>query len=122
MNTTQDSKNAVISTETRTVTRDEFFDEIAAEDEAHQADIARRSAAGTRLVAKIKKSSKYFGQSSVADRLAGRPRTDAEFFPIVVVDDGPCDYVLAGGPGGRYRLADVDLFAVVVGGKRIKLN
>lgn len=119
MNTTQDS-NVVIDDGigTRTVT----LDEIEAEDEANRADIARRSAAGTRLVAKIKNSSKYFGQSSVSDRLAGRLRTDAAFFPIVVVDDGPCDYVLAGGPGGRYRLADVDLFAVVAGGKRIKLN
>ena len=118
MNTTKDSNNAVIETEMRTVT----LEEIAAEDEAHRADIARRSAAGARLVAKIKKSSKYYGQSSFADRMAGRPRTDAEIFPVVVVDDGPCDYVLAGGPGGQYRLADVDLFAVVVGGKRIKLN
>ena len=114
------SDNVIISSEieTRAVT----FDEIAAEEEVDWEDIARRAAAGTRLVAKIKKSSKYFGQSSVADRLAGRPRTDAEFFPVVVVGDGPGDYVLAGGPGGRYRLEDVDLFALVADGKRIKIK
>ena len=95
MNTVKDD-NIVISTEMRTVT----LDEIEAEEQAERADIARRSAAGARLVAKIKNSSKYFGQSSVADRLAGRPRTDAEFFPVVVGGDGPGDYVLEGGPGG----------------------
>ena len=102
----------------RTIT----LNEIAAEDEANRADIARRSAAGTRLVAQIKKSSKYFGQSSVADRLAGRLRTDAEVFPVVVVDEGPCDYVVAGGPGGRYRLEDVDRYAAIAGSNRVKIT
>ena len=117
MNTVKDD-NVVISTEMQTVT----LEEIEAEDAARRADIARRAAAGTRLGAKIKKSSKYFGQSSVADRLAGRPRTDPEIFPVIVVDDGPRDYVLAGGPGGRYRLEDVDLYALVGDGKRIKIK
>ena len=116
------SDNIVISSEIETRTRTVTFDEIAAEDEAYRADIARRATVGTRLVAKIKKSSKYFGQSSLADRLAGRPRTDAEFFPVVVLGDGPGDYVLAGGPGGRYRLEDVDLYALVGDGKRIKIK
>lgn len=98
--------------------------EFEAVQAARKQDINRRAAVGTPLLAQIKRTSKYFGQTSVVDGRAGRPGIDAECFPVVVVvdDGGPCDYVPAGGPGGRYRLQDVDLFAVVVGGKHIKLN
>lgn len=56
------------------------------------------------LYAEIKKTSKYYGQG-----------TKGEKFPVFVIPDPrgfDAGYVVQGGPGGQYRLADVDLFAV----------
>lgn len=62
------------------------------------------------LFAKIKKSSKYFGQNETAiqkpERYGGFP------FPVRVVGFDQFGYVVKGGPGGQYRLADVSLFIV----------
>ena len=111
MNTTHDTPQAVLSNE---INPRVTADEVEAEERAHDHDIQRRSAAGTPLVAEIKKSSKYFGQSNFRHRVGAR-------FPVVVIDDSPCDYSLRGGPGGRYRLVDVTLFAVV-GATHVKLT
>ena len=48
------------------------------------------------LFARIKKSSEYTHQDS------GVP------FPVAFYTD--CEYIVHGGPGGRYRLDDVDLY------------
>ena len=56
------------------------------------------------LYASIKKTSKYYGQG-----------TKDEKFPVfVIAEPGKFDpgYVVQGGPGGQYRLSDVDIFAV----------
>ena len=56
------------------------------------------------LYAEIKKTSKYYGQG-----------TKGEKFPVFVIPEPrgfDAGYVVQGGPGGQYRLADVDLFAV----------
>lgn len=60
---------------------------------------------GQQLYAKIKRSSKYYGQS-------GRN----EIFPVYVCS-GPDwgEYIVQGGPGGQYRLCDVNLFIVHAG-------
>ncbi len=67
------------------------------------------------LYAKIKKSSKYFHQNKVAqENGCGLPfevRVD-------VVDDAYC---VAGGPGGRYRLSDINLF-VMEDGKEMRIT
>ncbi len=57
------------------------------------------------LYAKIKRNSKYYGQNQMA-------KMDGEFpFPVTItnVNDPDC-YFVQGGPGGQYRLADVNLF------------
>lgn len=51
------------------------------------------------LFARIRKSSKYFGQTP-----------PGELFEVCIVGGG--EYLVQGGPGGQYRLADVDLFVL----------
>jgi len=54
---------------------------------------------GQKLLARIRPSSKYHGQSD-----------EGALFSVCI---GPgVDYCVLGGPGGQYRLRDVDLFAV----------
>lgn len=61
------------------------------------------------IYAKIKRSSKYYGQTE-----PNQP------FPVHIVaktnesHDGS-DYIVKGGPGGQYRLADVSLFIIQSG-------
>ncbi|WP_337881742.1 hypothetical protein [Chromobacterium haemolyticum] len=57
---------------------------------------------GQQLYAKIKRSSKYYGQT--------KPH---EVFCVYIVAE-PCggEYVVQGGPGGQYRLRDVNLFVI----------
>lgn len=52
----------------------------------------------TQLYARIKKSSKYYGQTP-----------DGLKFEVFILHGG--EYVVQGGPGGQYRLSDVNLFA-----------
>lgn len=54
---------------------------------------------GQKLLARIRPTSKYFGQG-----------VEGQLFPVVVAHKG--EYGVVGGPGGQYRLRDVDLFAV----------
>ena len=83
-------------------------------DQAQEDSVFRRRAAGgMHLVASIKRSSKYFGQCKEGAR-----------FPVLIQpwDDRCADkYIVGGGPGGQYRLADVNLFAVV-GDCQVKLT
>lgn len=60
------------------------------------------------LYAKIKRSSKYYSQGD------GAP------FEVLIVPGDPCGYVVMGGPGGQYRLSDVNLF-VIENGQRLKI-
>jgi hypothetical protein len=54
---------------------------------------------GQRLLARIRQTSKYFGQGD-----------EGALFPVAVASSD--EYCVVGGPGGKYRLRDVDLFAV----------
>ena len=56
------------------------------------------------LAARIKKSSKYYGQG-------GPGRNEDDGFPVYICND-LLGYVVQGGPGGQYRLADVELWAL----------
>ena len=55
------------------------------------------------LYAKIKRSSKYYYQNDMARREGNFP------FPVTIkaISD---EYKVSGGPGGTYRLSDVNLF------------
>jgi len=63
---------------------------------ARQAELTQK---GQKLLARIRPSSKYYGQSQ-----------EGALFAVCI---GPgTEYTVVGGPGGQYRLSDVDLFAV----------
>ena len=51
------------------------------------------------MMARVSPSSKYHGQ-----------REEGALFAVCIGPSG--DYSVFGGPGGQYRLSDVDLFAV----------
>lgn len=63
---------------------------------------------GQQLYAQIKKCSVYAHQTD-------------QLFPVRVGQPTPSDFVVAGGPGGVYRLCDVDLY-VVTNGKQTRLK
>ena len=65
--------------------------------------------AGQQLFAKVKKSSEYAHQ-----------RTGNEPFPVRLMPAFGA-YLVQGGPGGQYRLSDVDLY-VVEGGVELKIT
>lgn len=69
--------------------------------EAKRAVLTER---GQKLLARIRPSSKYYGQG----------QEDA-LFAVCIGPSG--EYNVLGGPGGQYRLSDVDLFAVFDEGK-----
>lgn len=54
---------------------------------------------GQKLLARIRPSSKYFGQGG-----------EGAMFAVCIGQAG--NYCVLGGPGGQYRLIDVDLFVV----------
>ncbi len=67
---------------------------------------------GQQLYAEIKKSSKYASQAAWGKR-EGWPYP----FPVRIASDGGGEYVVKGGPGGQYRLADVNLYVIESGQK-----
>lgn len=64
------------------------------------------------LHAKVKRGSKYFDQNDAAKQ---DPSRWGWPFRVMIEPGDPAGYVVIGGPGGRYRLADVNLFVVVDG-------
>ena len=77
---------------------------------AYEAEKAEMVKSGQQLFAKIKRTSKYFGQT---DRGA--------LFPVFVEAGYAEGYVVQGGPGGQYRLRDVNLF-VVEDGREMRIS
>jgi hypothetical protein len=65
---------------------------------------------GQQLFAKIKCSSKYYGQGDPGERFA----------VFIKVCERKDEYVVQGGPGGQYRLRDVNLF-VVQDGRELRI-
>lgn len=64
---------------------------------------------GQVIHARIRKNSKYYGQSG-----------EGELFPVHILSS--YDYPVQGGPGGQYRLDDVDLFVVDEAGARLQIK
>lgn len=58
------------------------------------------------IYARIRKSSKYYWQKRKAVERGEYP------FRVTILENYGDEYVVKGGPGGQYRLCDVDLFAV----------
>lgn len=72
-----------------------------------------KAAPGQQLFARLKKSSKYYHQTK-----------PGELFPVLVVPKSGYDaeYVVQGGVGGQYRLADVNLFVVGEDGSELRIS
>lgn len=78
--------------------------DVAREEHAvFEAKCANSMATGQKLLARIRPSSKYYGQSD-----------EGRLFPVAITSSK--EYGVVGGPGGQYRLNDVDLFAVFAEG------
>ncbi|WP_287031375.1 hypothetical protein [Pseudomonas sp. UBA6310] len=75
-----------------------------------------RSRRNQQLYAEIKKSSRYACQAELC-RINGYGYP----FKVRIVHDGGGDYVVKGGVGGQYRLADVNLY-VIDGDKKIRVR
>jgi len=82
---------------TLVVDQDEHEQKLAA-DAARELKIAE---AGQKLLARIRQSSKYFGQT-----------VEGQLFPVYITSSGAMMHGVVGGPGGQYRLRDVDIFVV----------
>ncbi|MCY1505767.1 hypothetical protein D9M68_399890 [compost metagenome] len=70
----------------------------------------------SQLFAEIKKSSKYAHQADWA-----RNGTCGYPFRVTIAADGGSDYVVHGGPGGHYRLSDVNLY-LMINGKKVRIR
>lgn len=62
------------------------------------------------LFARIKRSSKYYGQTE-----------RGALFEVYIRPGDPAQYLVQGGPGGQYRLADVNLF-ILADGQHVKIS
>lgn len=94
-------------TEQRTMLRPQI---TRSEIEEMKREKAEKIAGGQQIYACIKKSSKYYGQGQCG-----------ALFPVFVLAKELGDYHVQGGPGGQYRLSDVNLYVVADGVKlRIK--
>lgn len=82
---------------------------------AHYEQVRERIG-GQRLYAEIKKSSKYASQIALC-----RSNGYGYPFKVRIVHDRGGDYVVKGGVGGQYRLADVNLY-VIEGDKKIRVR
>ena len=94
------------------------FEEVAEQARQDAERHAAQHAAGQRLYAKIKDGSKYFYQNEIAQK---SPERYGWPFAIVIVPGHP-DHVVRGGPGGRYRLADVHIFVVDKDGFEVQIS
>lgn len=68
---------------------------------AYEAEKAEKVKSGQQLYARIKRTSKYYGQGE-----------RGALFPVYVEARWAKSYAVQGGPGGQYRLTDVNLFVV----------
>ena len=81
-----------------------------AECERHDAEKAEQVKRGQQLYAKIKRSSKYYGQGE-----------KGALFEVFVEAGNPAAYLVRGGPGGQYRLGDVNLY-IVEDGREVRIS
>lgn len=87
---------------------------------AEELDHQAAEFAGTpqQIYAKIRPESKYFHQNKSAEM---DPDRWGWPFRVRIVGGAQSDYLVQGGPGGQYRLDDVDLF-VIEDGIEVKIS
>lgn len=78
--------------------------------EAYEHAKAEKVKSGQQLYAKIKRTSNYYGQGE-----------RGALFPVFVEAGYTDGYVVQGGPGGQYRLRDVNLY-VVEDGREMRIS
>lgn len=92
----------------------EIVNVSTAEGRAKAEEYERQKAAqvriGQQIWAKIKRSSKHYGQG---ERNA--------LFEVFIEAGDPAGYLVQGGPGGQYRLSDVNLF-IVDNGRQVRIS
>jgi len=93
-------------------------EEGRAEAEEYERQKAEKVRIGQQLFAKIKRSSKYANQN---DWAAAEPKRWGGFPFKVRIEPAYGEYCVQGGPGGQYRLADVNLY-VVEDGVELKIS
>ena len=76
----------------------------------YEAEKAEKVRSGQQLYAKIKRSSKYYGQGE-----------KGALFEVFVEAGNPAAYLVQGGPGGQYRLSDVNLY-IVEDGREVRIS
>lgn len=81
-----------------------------AESVRYETEKAEKVRSGQQLYAKIKRSSKYYGQGE-----------KGALFEVFVEAGNPAAHLVQGGPGGQYRLADVNLF-IVDEGREVRIS
>ena len=81
-----------------------------AECERYEAEKAGKVKSGQQIHAKIKRSSKYYGQGE-----------RGALFKVFVEAGNPAAYLVQGGPGGQYRLSDVNLY-IVEDGREVRIS
>lgn len=84
----------------------------------YERDKAETVRYGQQIYAKIKRSSKYYNQNEWA---AAEPKRWGGFPFKVRVDPAYGEYCIQGGPGGQYRMADVNLY-VVEDGRELRIS
>lgn len=77
---------------------------------AYEREQAAKITRGQQIWARIRESSKYYLMQS-----------DGTAFPVHIVAGHPESYVVQGGPGGQYRLQDVDLY-VIQDGRELRIT
>lgn len=83
-----------------------------AEAERYKREKAAKIESGQQIYARIKPRSKYYGQGE----------RDALFPVYIEALDFAEAYAVQGGPGGQYRLSDVNLFIVDENGREMRIS
>lgn len=86
--------------------------QIQIEAEAQERQKVERIERGQHLYAKIKRASKYYGQTPAG----------ALFKVFIDARNTGDEYVVKGGPGGQYRLVDVNLIVKGDDGRELKIS
>ena len=81
-----------------------------AEVESYERSKAEKVRSEQQLYAKIKRTSKYYGQGD-----------KGALFEVFVEAGNPAAYLVRGGPGGQYRLGDVNLY-IVEDGREVRIS
>ena len=76
-------------------------EELSERARRYQEELARKCSAPQQIYASIRPDSKYFHQTPAGER-----------FKVYILDPDIDGFCIVGGPGGKYRLCDVNLYVL----------